>query len=204
MAGRPRGAECDRAILHATLVEYANRGLEALSVDAVAARAGVGKATIYRRYPSKVELVMAAALMLCEENSPALDSGSLDTDLRDYLGNLARTITDPVSGAAKRTLLFDAAVNADLAEMHRNIVATRRGRVRAMLHEAMERGELRDDIDLEFAIDQLSAPLFYRHVMMHTGVDDAYIDNVVREFVARYGVPGAQAGSRPDSATSRS
>ncbi|HEY1737864.1 MAG TPA: helix-turn-helix domain-containing protein, partial [Acidimicrobiia bacterium] len=59
MVGRPRSAECDRAILEAALAEYAVRGLEAMSVDAVAARAGVSKATIYRRYPSKVELVMA-------------------------------------------------------------------------------------------------------------------------------------------------
>src|SRR5690242_11127534 len=119
MGGRPRSAECDHAILQAALIEYGSRGLEALSVDAVAARAGVSKATIYRRYPSKVELVMAAAVMLCEETNPELDSGSLVGDVRAYLTNLARVIADPVYGAAKRTLLFDAATNEDLAEMHR-------------------------------------------------------------------------------------
>jgi AcrR family transcriptional regulator len=188
MVGRPRSAECDRAILDAALVEYAARGLEGMSVDAVAARAGVSKATIYRRYPSKVELVMAAALMLCEETAPKLDASTLEENLRDLLQNLARTLADPVYGAAKRTLLFDAVANDDLARMHATLVAGRRERLQQMLRSAIEHGELRRDIDLEFACDQLSAPLFYRHLLLHAGIDDAYIDKVVAEFLARYGV----------------
>src|SRR4051794_28000526 len=130
--GRPRSTACDHAILEAALVEYGARGLEALSVDAVAARAGVSKATIYRRYPSKVELVMAAALMLCEETTPTLDSGSIESDLRTYLTNLVHVIADPVYGAAKRTLLFDAVTNDDLQRMHRTLVASRRAMLRTM------------------------------------------------------------------------
>lgn len=193
MVGRPRSTECDRAILQATLAEYANRGLEALSVDAVAARAGVSKATIYRRYPSKVDLVMAAALMLCEETAPQLEGASFDGDVRSYLRNLARTISDPVHGAAKRTLLFDAATNDELARMHASIVATRRSQLTAMLRRAIERGEMRADADLEFAIDQLSAPLFYRHLLAHAEIDDAYVDKVATAFVERYGVVASDA-----------
>ena len=204
MAGRPRSTECDRAILQATLVEYGARGLEALSVDAVAARAGVGKATIYRRYPSKLELVMAAALMLCEESAPRLDAESLEHDLREYLGNLARRISDPVFGAAKRALLFDAATNDDLAQMHRTIVASRREQIFEMLRGAIARGEMRADADLEFAADELSAPLFYRNLLVHSTIDDAYIDKVVTAFLDRYGTQADQAGLRPESATSRS
>jgi AcrR family transcriptional regulator len=193
MVGRPRSAECDRAILLATLAEYGDRGIEALSVDAVAVRAGVSKATIYRRYPSKVDLVMAAALMLCEETSPQLDSGSLDTDVRSYLRNLARVISDPISGAAKRTLLFDAASNQDLARMHQSIVAARREQLTTMLRHAIDRGEMRVDVDVDFAIDQLSAPLFYRYLLLHGAIDDAYVEKVAVEFVARYGVVRADA-----------
>jgi AcrR family transcriptional regulator len=158
-----------------------------MSVDAVAARAGVSKATIYRRYPSKVDLVMAAAVMLCEETAPKLDAPTLEQNLRDLLKNLARTLADPVLGAAKRTLIFDAVANEDLAEMHATLVRARRERLRAMLHDAIDRGELRAGIDLEFACDQLSGPLFYRHLLMHDDIDDAYVDKVVTDFVARYG-----------------
>ncbi len=196
MVGRPRSAACDRAILEAALTEYAARGLEAMSVDAVAARAGVGKATIYRRYPSKVELVMAAALMLCEETAPRLDSGCLETDLRSYLGNLARVVADPVYGAAKRTLLFDAATNDDLLRMHRTLVESRREKLRTMFRAAIDRGEMRADTDLDFAADQLSAPLFYRHLLLHADIDDAYIDRVVTDFLVRYGVVTATRTAR--------
>jgi AcrR family transcriptional regulator len=188
MVGRPRSTACDHAILEAALAEYAARGLEAMSVDAVAARAGVSKATIYRRYPSKVELVMAAALMLCEETTPALESKSLEDDLRAYLGNLAHVIGDPVYGAAKRTLIFDSVTNEDLLQMHRSLVAARREQVREMFRSAIDRGEMRADADLEFAIDQLGAPLFYRYLLLHEVVDDSYVEKVVDEFVARYGV----------------
>jgi AcrR family transcriptional regulator len=188
MVGRPRSAECDRAILDAALVEYAAGGLDGMSVDAVAARAGVSKATIYRRYPSKVDLVMAAALMLCEETAPKLDAPTLEQNLRDLLQNLAHMLADPVFGAAKRTLIFDAVTNDELARLHATLVGGRRERLRAMLHDAIERGELRRDIDVEFACDQLSAPLFYRHLLLHVEIDDAYVDKVVTDFMARYGV----------------
>ncbi|HEY3833141.1 MAG TPA: TetR/AcrR family transcriptional regulator [Acidimicrobiia bacterium] len=207
MVGRPRSTECDRAILEAALAEYAARGLEAMSVDAVAARAGVSKATIYRRYPSKVELVMAAVLMLCEETSPEFDTGTLEGDVRGYVSNLAQVISDPVYGAAKRTLLFDAVTNDDLLRMHRTLVATRRDQVRAMFERAIDRGEMRTDTDLEFATDQLGAPLFYRHLLLHDDIDDTYVAKVVTDFVARYGVSGtamAAPGQRAARVTARS
>jgi AcrR family transcriptional regulator len=193
MGGRPRSTACDRAILDAVLAEYSYRGLEAMSVDAVAARAGVSKATIYRRYPSKIDLVMAAATMLCEETAITLDSGSLAAELHAFLHHLARRIADPVLGAAKRTLLFDAARHAEFAELHRTLVSTRRDAVKAMLRRGVERGEMRDDVDLEFATDQLSAPLFYRNLLLGADLDDAYVDAVIADFLERYGVPAALA-----------
>src|SRR5436190_8711493 len=111
MAGRPRSPECDHAILDAALAEYAANGLDGMSVDAVAARAGVSKATIYRRYPSKAMLVAAAALKAADEQAPIADTGSVRGDLTTALRNLRRLLDDPVVGAAKRMLLVDAARN---------------------------------------------------------------------------------------------
>ena len=73
--------------------------------------------------------------------------------------------------------------------MHASLVAGRRERVQAMLRDAIGRGELRADVDLDFATDQLSAPLFYRHLLLHADIDDTYVDKVVTDFMARYGVP---------------
>ncbi|HTL85805.1 MAG TPA: TetR/AcrR family transcriptional regulator [Acidimicrobiia bacterium] len=191
MVGRPRSTEADHAILDAAIIEYGKGGLEGLNVDAVAARAGVSKATIYRRYPSKVDLVIAAAQLMCEENAPDLDTGTVRGDLLATLRNLRRMLEDPVLGAAKRMLVMDALQNDELRSMHAGLVATRRQHTLEMLHAAAARGELRDDIDLEFATDQIGAPVFYRHLLMHEKVTDAYIDQVVEAFVERYCVAAA-------------
>jgi len=188
MKGRPRSTECDRAILDAALVEYAQNGFDGLNVDVVAARAGVSKATIYRRYPSKVELVMAAAYMICDEATVEPDTGSLRGDITIALQNLRRLLEDPVFGAAKRMLVADALRNEELAEMHADLVRTRRARHTVIFRRAMDRGELRPDVDIEFLLDAMSAPFFYRVIIMHRPVDDAYIDEVVRSFMAAYGV----------------
>lgn len=187
MAGRPRSVECDHAILDAALSEYATRGLDGLSVDAVAARAGVSKATIYRRYPSKVELVIAAASTLAEEAAPKPDTGAIVDDLAGNLRNLAKMLADPVLGAAVRQMVVDAPHNDDLARMHREFVEERRTVTRAQLRRAIERGELRAGFDLDFALDELVGPLFYRNVMLGDQVDVAYIDQILDAFFARYG-----------------
>jgi AcrR family transcriptional regulator len=187
VAGRPRSTECDRAILDAALSEYAARGLDGMSVDAVAVRAGVSKATIYRRYPSKIELVAGAAMMACEESSEHPDTGSLRGDLQAILQNLRRTLDDPLVGAAKRKLLFDASYNHELAQMHKDLVRRRRQGTMAVFERAIERGELQPDLDLEFACDALGAPIFYRDLVMHERVSNDYIEKIVDGFVARYG-----------------
>src|SRR6476469_9854577 len=102
MPGRPRSSECDHAILDAALSEYATRGLDGMSVDAVAARAGVSKATIYRRFASKVELVVAAASTIAEETAPKPDTGALIEDLTGNLANLCKLLGDPIVGASIR------------------------------------------------------------------------------------------------------
>jgi AcrR family transcriptional regulator len=196
---RPRSTEADTAILDAAIGEYSRRGLEGMSVDAVAARAGVSKATIYRRFPSKIDLIVAAAFQMCEEQSMRPDTGTVRGDLLAQLQNLRRVLADPVLGAAKRMLIIDAIQNEDLARMHRELVEQRRGLTIDVLNRGIARGELRDDFDLEFAADQIGGPIFYRHLLMHEIVDDAYIEQLVADFVARYGARSAvrRVGSLP-------
>jgi AcrR family transcriptional regulator len=184
--GRPRSVECDHAILQAALTEYAANGLDGMSVDAVASRAGVSKATIYRRFPSKVELVVAAAFAIAEDTAPKPDTGSLRGDVTAALSNLRRLLEDPVLGAAVRRLVTDAASNDELAHMHSDFVNQRREGTYEAFRRAIARGELRADVDLAFAADTLVGPFFYRHLVMHETVDDAYLDAVVDTFVRSY------------------
>jgi AcrR family transcriptional regulator len=181
--GRPRSIECDRAILEAALAEYAANGLDGMSVDAVAARAGVSKATIYRRYPSKVELIVAAALDIAEDKAPKPDTGSLRGDITASLTNLCQLLDDPVLGAATRMLVTDAARNEDLARMHTVFVHKRREGTYKAFERAVVRGELRPDVDLDVAIDTLAGPIFYRHVVMHQRIDAGYVDAIVDHFM---------------------
>jgi AcrR family transcriptional regulator len=190
MVGRPRSAECDQAIIDATLVEYARHGLDGLSVDAVAARAGVGKATIYRRYPSKVDLVVAVARSICNATVKP-DTGTLRGDLTAILHNLRVTLSDPVLGAVKRMLVVDSARDEELAETHRELVRERRETTLEVLRRAIARGEMEPDTDLEFAADSLHSPVFYRHLLMHEVVTDEYVARIIDGFVARYGVNAA-------------
>jgi AcrR family transcriptional regulator len=188
MVGRPRSPACDHAILDAALAEYAANGLDGMSVDAVAARGGVSKATIYRRYPSKAALVVAAALKAADEQAPIADTGSVRGDLTTALRNLRRLLDDPVVGAAKRMLLVDAHRNEELARMHGESVRDRRQGVFDVFRRGVERGELLTDIDVEFAADRVGAHVFYRNLVTRVPITDAYIDQIVDEFLARYGV----------------
>jgi AcrR family transcriptional regulator len=185
--GRPRSAAADRAILEAALEEYAANGYEGMSVDGVAARAGVGKSTIYRRFVSKLELVTAAMYEMAELKGPKPDTGSLRSDLRASLRSLAGLMRDPVLGRAMRMMAADAARHPELGGAHEEFVRSRRRRSIDALERAVARGELRRDVDLEVAIDTYTGPLFYRHLVSHMPIDGDYIEQVVDGVIAAYG-----------------
>jgi AcrR family transcriptional regulator len=185
--GRPRRAEVDAAILDATLDVYGECGFDGMSVDAVAARAGVSKATIYRRYESKLELVTAAMYHVAETRKQIPDTGSLVGDLRAVMHNLVEMINDPTTGCNVRMMVSDGVRNPELGEAHERFVQHRRAGTVAVFDRAIARGELREDIDVQAAADVLTAPVFYRHLVSHMPVDEAYSDAVIDAFLRAYG-----------------
>jgi AcrR family transcriptional regulator len=162
--GRPRSAEADLAIVRATLQVLTEDGYRGLSVERVRAVAGVGKATIYRRYPSREALVKAAISHLQGTLELPEDHGSLRADF----GALAHI----VAGTARETLggtRFMAQMLAEAAqepEVHEIFMATlvnpRRAAVRALIERGTARGEVRADIDPDLAIDLIVGPMIYR------------------------------------------
>ena len=185
--GRPRSIEVDRAILGAALEEYGENGFEGMSVDAVAARAGVSKATIYRRFESKLDLVTAAMYQVAEERKPTPDTGSLLGDIHALLDQLTELTQDETLGCNVRMMVADGLRNPELAAVHEEFVQYRRTGTKVVFERAIARGELRADTDLEVAADILTGPLFYRHLVSHMPIDRAYTEQVVNAFLRAFG-----------------
>jgi AcrR family transcriptional regulator len=160
--GRPRSEESHRAIIRATIELLLETGYRALTMEGVRARAGVGKATIYRRWSSKEELVRDAIVVL-HGDVEAPDTGSLRGDYHG-MGARVRAAAGRVGAATLMPrLLGDVANDPELhAIFYENLVAPRRAEMRAVLERAVARGEIRDDVDVELMIDLFAGPVVYR------------------------------------------
>jgi AcrR family transcriptional regulator len=164
--GRPRSAQADQAILRATLEVGAAVGFEALSIEAVAARAEVGKTTIYRRWPSKDELVMAAIRTIHAE-VPVVETGSLRADLLALvrnsleLGNrdplIQRLFIRSMSELKEKPEVFQVVID--------HLLLPRFEHFFAMLEHAKARGELRPDLDPRIAMGVIAGPVFYQWML---------------------------------------
>ena len=177
--GRPRSLEADEAILDAATGLFIELGYDGLTVEGVAARAGVGKTTIYRRYPSKPDLVMAAAERMCAQKGPVADTGSLRGDLLATAKSYRRLLTSTDAGRAIPATVAAAARNEELSRAHREFIARRRATSATIVHRAIDRGEVPADVDVDLVVDLVSAPLFYRVLVSGDPVDDAFIERLV-------------------------
>jgi AcrR family transcriptional regulator len=187
-SGRPRSPECDQAILEAAVELFAEGGLDGLTVEGVAARANVGKATIYRRYPSKIDLVVAASQSFTVDGRDAPpDTGTTRSDLRALVDWLIAMLTTTPLGRAMPMMVADHARVPELAEAHRAIVAEKRAVHREVLRRGIERGDLRADADLEVMMDSYVGPIFYRFLISDAPLDDAFADAIVEHTLRAFG-----------------
>ena len=174
--GRPRSAAADAAIVRATLELLVEEGFQGLSVEAVRQRAGVGKATIYRRFPDKAALVRAAMEHLHREIELP-DTGTL----RDDLAAVWHAAYAAQPTAAQRLmlprLLVDVQGDAEMFAIFRaTLVETRRDAMREILRRGTARGEIREDVDVELLIDLLAGPMVYRFLIQGGEMDDPVRD----------------------------
>ncbi len=168
--GRPRDPRVDLRVLAATRELLGALGYAALTIDAVARHAGVGRPTIYRRWASKAELVHEA--VFAEVGGVGFSSsGDLRHDLRNWLSITADLFTDPVGLAAITGLLGELREHPDLRDALRaGLEQSSREQLHAMMQTAAERGEIRGDIDPEALFDVLAgAVLFW--ALVDGGVD---------------------------------
>jgi AcrR family transcriptional regulator len=157
--GRPRSAQADQAILRATLEELADVGFEALSIEAVAARAGVGKTTIYRRWPSKTELVMEA-INIVHTEVPVIDTGNFRQDLLAMLRG-AFQLRAPLVEQLLLKVMGEVKSNPEVFQAFiARHVTPRFQAIFQMIERAKARGELRQDIDPALVISLAAGPYF--------------------------------------------
>jgi AcrR family transcriptional regulator len=177
--GRPRDERADRAIVAAALELMAGAGVRELRMDDVADRAGVGKATIYRRYRSKDALVTdAVATLVSEIVIP--DSGSTRGDLLELMGQAVELYTGPLAPRLMSSLVEEAFRNPELGTTIREgFLRGRRKALSAVLRRGIERGDLRRDLDLELALDVLGGALFYRLLVTDGPIDQRLAEGIV-------------------------
>src|SRR5215212_1028532 len=181
--GRPRDPSRDGVIRAAILRLLADVGYGALTMDAVASEAGVGKATIYRRWRTKQDLVVDTISDLNRAEATPPDTGSLEGDLRLMLRSLVAVITGP-TGAATLSLLSTVPHQPALAEAFRNgPLSVWRDSFRQIWARAEERGEVPAGISTSVLSETTSALLVQRWLLTGRPVDDAFADEVLETVV---------------------
>ncbi|MGW3658772.1 TetR/AcrR family transcriptional regulator [Streptomyces sp. NPDC005151] len=187
--GRPRSEEADARIIDAALELLLDRGYDRFSVDEAATRAKVAKTTLYRRWPTKDHLIVAVVARIQDE-VPVEYSGDVRADLTRYLNeivaglNRMRQVGRPTaSGDASAGLVAEvaaaAARRADVGAAVQAMFLRRNTLVLALLEQARERGELRNDAEPDVIFDQLAGALYYRLLVTGQPINPTYVDRLV-------------------------
>jgi AcrR family transcriptional regulator len=182
-AGRPRSAQAERAIIDAALDLFAESGAEGASIEKVAARAGVGKATIYRRWPGKEDLLLDA-LSALRTPLPSPRGESVRDDLAAVLDAIRSESSDPRRVRQHALLLGEGARYPRLLERYIDtVVEPRRELIRAVLRRGMATGELRDGTNIEAATDMLTGAVLAKPRLGTERLDRGYARRVVDELL---------------------
>lgn len=189
-AGRPRSQAAQDAILKAALLLVSKRGFRAVTVDDIAAEAGVGKMTIYRRWPNKAALVMDSLLALLSKEMAFPEMESPLESLRRQL-HLQAAFFRSTRGTLIRSLIAEAQSDAELASAFRQRwLHPRREGVRHNIQAAISEGSLRGDFNIETAIDQLYGSFYYRLLLGTEKIDDSFIEETYRQFLSGHAPTG--------------
>jgi AcrR family transcriptional regulator len=185
--GRPRSAIADKAILDAAVDLFAERGFEGFSVEDVADRAGVSKATVYRRYPSKVDLVVEAGSCLATDEITFPDTGNLRDDVRGLARSLVNAFKNTRAGKMMPVMTFERRRYPELDAGYRRFLADRKARTREVLRRGIDRGELPPDTDVAVMSSMLVGPIFHRLMITQEPMNEAFVDALVDALLRGFG-----------------
>jgi AcrR family transcriptional regulator len=185
--GRPRSAKAQQAILAAAIELLLEQGLHVMSMDDVAERAGVSKATIYRWWASKELLALDALATDSATPTPSSerDTGSLRGDLLARFRPWLRQLNRKPYGRVIAGLVAEAQTDPEFAKLYReHFVQPRRDATRPLLHRAIDRGEIPADINLELTLDLLYGPIYHRLLHGHAPLNDRFVQQVIDAVIA--------------------
>lgn len=177
--GRPRSEDACRAIRSAALDLLVERGFADVTIESIAERARVGKATVYRRWPCKADLIVHAFFETVAPRVRLVDSGDLRADFRQQMRLVVKQMSGP-NGRALATLIGCMQMDPGLGESFRTRwLSVRRAEGRLALERGIERGELPADTDPDFVLDALYSPLHFRLLAGHGPLTPKFSDQIV-------------------------
>ncbi len=191
--GRPRSEQSHLAIIEATNELLEERGFGDLTMDEIAQRAGVSKATIYRRWPTKGTLVFEAFTADFLARQPTPDTGTLRGDLELALRKWIRTVRGTVTGHTLVSLIAEVQRDEELAAVWRDhFIRPVRAAYRTIVERAIARGEVSQRTDPDVVLDLVYGPMYYRLLQHYAPVSDRFAQAVIETILA--GIrPGARA-----------
>jgi AcrR family transcriptional regulator len=185
--GRPRDERIDTDVVTAVLNVLRDGGYRAVTIDGIARKVKRARTSLYRRWPSKRNLVAYAVVSEMGHN-PAADTGALRGDLEAAVATLLNAFAGPL-GQALAGLVADMAQDEELAQIIRQeVLASRRKSMREAFARARARGEVRSDLDMELALDMLTGPFYYRTLFGHAPITRRMTHDVV-DYVLRVVAP---------------
>ena len=177
--GRPRNEGLRRTILRAAAELLEERGVDGVTIEAIAERAAVGKQTIYRRWASRAAVLVEAFLSQDEVTASAPDTGSLRKDLAMFASALAVVASRDSLRRSVAGLVSASHTDPEVGRLFRErFVAPSRAALRQALERAIGRGELHPDLDLEVAIDAVLGAVWYRALISGGRLDDTYAESL--------------------------
>jgi AcrR family transcriptional regulator len=172
--------ETNAKILNATRELLVEHGVQGLTVEGVAARSGVAKTTIYRRFRSKHELALAVLLQMVQEVVAVPDLGDTRAELVAFVNGAVRILGSTIMGRVMQGLVSDLATDRELGGAFREqIVAARLAEVRRLIEKGVRRGEFRPEIDPELVHDLLFGPIYYRLLLSGSSLDPDLAERIV-------------------------
>jgi AcrR family transcriptional regulator len=173
------------ALRKALIEELAAVGYGRLSIEAVARRAGVGKTAVYRRWDSKLEMVLEIVADVAEQSLPLPDTGSLRGDVEVLLRIVARALSHPLASQIIPDLLAEAARNKQLGEaLSQALLSNQRTVVTDVIGRAVGRGELPTSVDPDVAVDLVLGPLYWRMAIARTPQPKEYLTHLAASAAA--------------------
>ncbi|OKP83611.1 TetR family transcriptional regulator [Paenibacillus helianthi] len=177
--GRPRNNEAEASILAASYDLLLEAGFGAVTVEKIAERAKVSKATIYKWWPNKAAVVLDGYLSAASARLPVPDTGSVQEDIRIHATNLAVFLCSR-EGRVITELIGEAQFDAGLAEANRTrFFAPRRQEARELLERGVARGELKKDLDVNYSIDLMYGPIFYRLLITGDMLNGEFVEKLL-------------------------